>query len=156
MQIEARYQRNVLADRLAHAGEDFAFAVVIMLGHHGAVQVEIDAIDRPGRGDAVDHVLDDPLEGVLRHMCRRGRPGRDRRHQLPTIGFRRLDKTGKAGIDLAHDLEHLGAARHRRPAAAMHEVVVSCLRRCEGVGLVQEAANGNTGHQVGLDTFLRL
>ena len=44
------------------------------------------------------------------------------------------------------DLEHVGALRHRRPAAAMHEIVISRLRRREGVGLVQKAANGDTGH----------
>ena len=63
------------------------------------------------------------------------------------------DKAGQADIDVAHGLEHVGALRHRRPAAAMHEVVIGRLRRCEGVGLVQEAANGDTGHQVCLSQY---
>src|SRR6187200_3252811 len=44
VEIEARHQRQILADHLAYAGEDFAFAVVEMLGDHRAMQVEIDAI----------------------------------------------------------------------------------------------------------------
>ena len=72
---------------------------------------------------------------------------RDRRHQLPAIGFGRLDEAGQADIDVAHDLEHVGAMRHRRPAAAMHEIVIGRLGRREGVGLVQEAADGDAGHQ---------
>ena len=48
VQIEAGHQRQLLADHLADARENFAFAVVEMFGHHGAVQVEIDA-HRAGR-----------------------------------------------------------------------------------------------------------
>ena len=45
VQVEADHQRQIVADRLAHAGENFAFAVVEMFGHHRAVQVEIDRIE---------------------------------------------------------------------------------------------------------------
>ena len=80
----------------------------------------------------------------------------DGRHQFPAIGFRRLDKAGEADIDVAHHLEHVGAMRHRRPAAAMHEIGIGRLGRREGVGLVQEAANGDTGHQCCLsEPFVR-
>ena len=48
VQIEADHQRQVLADHLAHARQNFAFAVVEMLGDHRAVQIEIDGIERPG------------------------------------------------------------------------------------------------------------
>ena len=57
MQIEADHQRQILADHLAHARENFAFAVVEMLGDHRAVQIEIDGIELAGRRDAVDHHL---------------------------------------------------------------------------------------------------
>ena len=79
----------------------------------------------------------------------------DRRHQLPAVGFGRLDEAGEPDIDVAHDLEHVGALRHRRPAAAMHEIGIGRLGRREGVGLVQEAANGDAGHQyVSIDDLL--
>ena len=62
VQIEADHQRQILADHLAHAPQDFTFAIVEMLGDHGAVQVEIDGIERSGGGDAVDHHLDDAFD----------------------------------------------------------------------------------------------
>ena len=67
------------------------------------------------------------------------------------MGFRLFDKACQSDIDVAHDLEHVGALCHRRPAAAMHEIVISRLRRREGVGLVQKAANGDTGHKFDLE-----
>ena len=70
----------------------------------------------------------------------------DRRNQLPAVGFRFLDEAGKADIDLAHDLEHVGAVRHRRPAAAMDEIVIGRLGWRKSVGLVQKGANGDAGH----------
>ena len=146
MEVEAHDQRQVLADHLAHAGKRFAFAVVMMFGHHGAVQIEIDGIDRSCRSDAVDHLLHDAFEGIVGDMRRWDRGRRDRRDQLPAIGFGRLDEAGKADIDVAHDLEHVGAMRHRRPAAAMDEIVIGRLGRRERIGLVQKGANGDAGH----------
>ena len=147
VQVEADDQRQFLADHLAHAAQNFAFAVVEMLGHHRAVQVEIDRIERAGIGDAVDHHLDDALERIPGDMGRGTGAAGDRRHQLPAIGFGGFDKAGEADIDLAHHLEDVGAVRHRRPAAAMDEIGIGRLRRREGIGLVQEAADGDTGHQ---------
>ena len=155
VQVEADHQRQVLADHLAHPRQNFAFAVVEMFGHHGAMQIEIDRIERPRRLDAVDHHLDDALKGVLGYMRRRAGAAGNGRHQLPAVGLGRVDKAGQPDIDVAHHLEHIGALRHRRPAAAMHEVGIGRLRRREGVGLVQEAANGDTGHQFGLGQSVR-
>ena len=70
MQVEARHHRHVRADHLAHAAQDLALTVVVMLGHHRAVQVEIDAVDAAGRAQPRDQVADDPLERVLGHRCR--------------------------------------------------------------------------------------
>ena len=109
VQIEADHQRQVVADHLAHARQDFAFAVVEMFGDHGAVQVEIDGVERSRRLDAVDHHLDDALKGILGHMRRGAGAAGNRRHHLPALGFRRFDKAGQPDIDVAHDLEHVGA-----------------------------------------------
>ena len=73
---------------LAHARQDFAFAVVEMLGDHRAVQVEIDGVERARRRDAVDQHLDDALIGVFGHMRRRRRRGEDGRDQFPAFGLR--------------------------------------------------------------------
>ena len=146
VQIEADDERQILADHLAHPRQNFAFAVVVMFGHHRAVQVEIDGIEGAGVGDAVDHLIHDAFECILRDMRRWAGGSRDRRDQLPAIGFGRLNEAGKADIDLAHDLEDVGPVRHRRPAAAVHEIVIGRLGRRERVGLVQEAADGDAGH----------
>jgi len=146
MQVEADHQRQLLADHLTHALEDFAFAVVEMLGHHGAVQIEINGIERSGGPDAVDHHRDDALERILGHMGRGTGSTEDGRHQLPAVVFCLLDKARQPDIDVAYGAQHIRSLHHRRPAAAMHEIGIERLRRREGVGLVQEAANGDTGH----------
>lgn len=148
VEVEARHQRNILADDAAHARQNFAFAVVEMLGDHRAVQVKIDRIERTGGRDAVDHDLHNAFERVPGDMRRRACTAGDRRNELPAIGFGAVDETGQADIDAAHHLQHAGALRHRRPAAAMLEVLKRRLRRSEGVGLVQEAAEGDTCHQL--------
>ena len=146
VQVEADHQRQVVADYAADAGENFAFAVVEMFCHHGAMQIEIDGIQWPCRLDAVNHHFGYAFERIFCHM-RGGTGGAgDGRHQFPAIGFCLLDKACQSDIDVAHDLEHIGTPCHRRPAAAMHEIVIIRLRRREGVGLVQKAANGDTGH----------
>ncbi len=147
VQVEADDERQIGSDQLAHAGENFTFAVVEMFGDHGAVQVEIDSIEPTGAGDAVHHHLDDALEGILGDMRRGARAAGNRRHHLPAIGLRLRDKTCKSGIHVAHRLQNGGTLRHPGPAAAMHEVGIGGLGRREGVGLVQERANGDTGHQ---------
>ncbi|OIQ71875.1 hypothetical protein GALL_465060 [mine drainage metagenome] len=146
MQVEADHQRQVVSNHLAHAPQDFTFAVVEMLGHHGAVQIQIHSIDPAGILDAVHHHPGDTLIGVFRHMGRGTGGAEDCRHQFPASGFRLIDKAGQPDIDVAHGLEHVGPLRHRRPATAMHEIGIGSLRRRKGVGLVQEAANGDTGH----------
>jgi hypothetical protein len=49
MQVELDAHRHVGSDDLAHMGQQVAFAVVIALGHHGAVHGEQHAIDRHRR-----------------------------------------------------------------------------------------------------------
>ena len=45
VQVEARDDRHARANESADARQDFAFAIVEVLGDHCAVQVEIDAVD---------------------------------------------------------------------------------------------------------------
>ena len=146
MKIETDDQRQVLADDPAHTRKNLAFAIVEMLGHHRAMQVEIDGVELARGGDAVGDDLRDALEGVFRHMRRRRRAAGHGRHQIPALRFGRFDEAGEADIDAAHDLQHVGAEGHRRPAAAMHERLVGRLGGSERIGFVQEAADGNAGH----------
>ena len=52
MQVEAGDNGNARAHQAAHARQKLAFAVVEVLGHHRAVQVEIDSVDRTRRLEA--------------------------------------------------------------------------------------------------------
>ena len=155
MEVEAHDQRQVLAYHLAHAPEDFALAVVEMFRDHRTVQIEINRIELSRRLDALDQYLDDALIGVAGHMRAGTGAARNRRDHLPALSFRRFNESRQPDIDVAHDPEHVCALSHRRPATAMHEVVVGRLRRREGIGLVQEAANGDTGHQLSQTFYFR-
>src|SRR6476659_2484358 len=95
MQVEAGDQRQLLADHLAHAGENFTFAVVEMLGNHRAMQVEVDGVELSRRRDAVDHYPDDALIGILCDMRRRARATGDCRYQFPAFCVGGLDETGR-------------------------------------------------------------
>ena len=55
MQIQRNHHGNLLANDLAHPGQQIAFGVIFTLGPHGAMQGEIDAINRAidcGKGRA--------------------------------------------------------------------------------------------------------
>ena len=80
VQVEARDDGNAGADDLAHAREQLALAVVEMLGDHRAVQVEVDAVDRPGLRSRASHLADDALVRVRGDVRRRrGRAPREAR-----------------------------------------------------------------------------
>lgn len=140
VQVERCHDRHALARGGAQSGQQFAFAVVAMLGHHGAVQVEVDGIGivQAARGDDLAR---DPLECVRRD--RAGRIGRrpQHRHRLVPGHFH----GGQEACD-----RHIGVAQrqdpraplHRRPALAPDERVVGGPRWRERVGFVLEA-----GHQ---------
>ena len=82
---------------------------------------------------------------------RAGSGGReDGRHKLPAFSFGRLDETSEPDIDAAEGLEHIGAQRHPRPAAAVHKGIIGRFRRRKRIGLVQKAANCDAGHSEGL------
>jgi hypothetical protein len=89
VQVQAGDDGQVGADQRAQPAEQLAFAVVGMLGHRGAVQVEVDAVQAAARRRAPPHVV-----ARWRRRCARRRPGhvrrRDgagpgRRHQRPAL-----------------------------------------------------------------------
>ncbi len=49
VQIEAGDDRNAISHLLADARQELALAVVEMLGHHRAMEVEVNPVDRAGR-----------------------------------------------------------------------------------------------------------
>ena len=111
MQIEADDERQPAADHLAHPAQDLAFAIVEMLAHHGAMQVEIDRIKRPGAFDTVDNHLDNTLIGVFCYMGAGAGGSENRRHQFPGVHLGFTDEAGKADVDVANRFEDISALR---------------------------------------------
>ena len=80
VQIEARRDRHARPDQLAHPAQDLAFAVVVLFGHHRAVQVEVNAVHRQRGLQVLEQAAEDALEGVvgdLRRGAGRGPGGAD-------------------------------------------------------------------------------
>ena len=135
------------AHHLAHGGEDMPLAVVDALGHHGAVEVEEDAVHRPGRLQASEHVAEDLVEDVAgdgRAGHGRGVDGGDQLAAvLPAPGQEAAD----GGVGAVEALEHL-----RPPQVAealLAEAVPGGLDGGEGARLVNEGAGGDA-HAGGL------
>ena len=117
-----------------------------MLGHHGAVQVEVDRVDRADLVEPAQQQGGDMLEGLLGHM--RGRRGVGPGQRLAAMArlLRRLDEAGEGEVDAAHRVEQAGAGGHRREAAAVLEMLDARLGGREGIGLVLEAADCDGCH----------
>ncbi len=147
VEIEADHQRQILADDLAHARKDFAFAIVEVLSDHRAVQVEIDPVEITSGSDAIHDHCGDALIGVFTHMSRWTCGAPHGRHQLPTCLLRFSHEAGHADIDVVRGLEKLRAFGHGRPAATVHEVLVRGLRRSKGIGLVEKSTNSDARHR---------
>ena len=144
VQVEADDERNLRADRSAHAPQQLAFAVIVMLGDHGAVQVEIDAVQRQRRGDALHQFPGDGLESLGRDMGGGARRAPERRHELPVPPTSGVDEAGSADIHALHRREDRFAARQRRPAATLQERLHSGHAGREGVGFVKKPTECDT------------
>ena len=147
MQVEARDDGHARTDDLAHAREQLAFAIVEMFGDHRAVQVEIDAVDRPQRGQAREHVADDSLEGIARDVRggRRGTPHESGRAMPECV--QRADRACRGNVGAGQARCDAVASDQRRPAAAVLERRVPRLRRRERVGFVLESTDGDQAHR---------
>jgi hypothetical protein len=139
MQVQAGHDRHVRTHQLAHALEQFAFAVVQVFRDHGAVQVQIDAIQRQRlrqplqdhRADAFERILGDRTRGAGR------RPG-SRYQGVPSHGF---DEARHRYVGARHRLEHGGPADQLGPAPAfLGKIFPRRARRRERIGLMLKAA----------------
>ena len=106
VKIEAGDNRRFGRQRGADAAEERPLAILKMLRHHGAVQIEIDGVGFC-RGDVFQQHGGDALERVLRHM-RRGRsgtPGKRQKLMARIVG--RSDKSGERQVDSRHGVEQV-------------------------------------------------
>lgn len=111
------------------------------------MQVEVYAVDGQSRFQPIQDLAGDALERLLLDMCGRARRAPEERRQRPAGLARLSDEAEGADIGVAHRLDHGLARNEGRPAAAALEGVIAGLGGREGVGLMQEACDGNTGNR---------
>ncbi len=146
MQVEADRDRHTRPDCGAYPAQKFALAVVELLGHHRTMQVEIDAIDRQGGLETIDHVAGDTLEGVGRHPVRRRGRRPYQAYGLMTGRVQRVERPGRGDVGASHRARDIRAAADAGPAAARLECRVVRRTGGEGVGFVLKAAYSDARH----------
>ncbi len=76
-----------------------------MLADHGAMQVNVEPVERPGGGKPLAQLTEDCLERRLFDMSRRNGHGPQQRYQLPPGLTGVVDGTGDADIDAGAPVE---------------------------------------------------
>ena len=143
VQIEACDQGRFRSDHAAHPAQDLPFAVLQMLGHHGAVQVEIDAVQVAHLAQILDELRHDAFEGVFGDVRRRLGRGPGQGPRVVAQAPRFIDEAGDRDVDPGHGVEQGLAARETGPAAGAREILVGRLAGREGIGLVLKAPDGD-------------
>src|SRR5579872_660737 len=146
MKIEAGYQGNSASDDRTDAAQQLALAVVEVLGHHGAVNVEEDAVERTRRLQVLNHRTDDPLIGIFGYVSRGSGRGPHQGHQRVAMTRQDLDPAGDRQVHARERLEEGLAALNPRPAAALQEFLVGGSERGEGIGLMMQPADRDPRH----------
>ena len=141
VKIEADDEGQVGADDAAHPAQQLAFAVLEMVAHHGAVQVEINPVERLGGGEVFKQEGSDALEGLFGDLGggHGGTPGE--RYQLGARGLRALDEADNRQVDSRHRLEQPLAAGQAGPGVGLLELDEARADRGKGIGFVLEAAD---------------
>src|SRR5262249_18825102 len=118
------------------------------LRHHGAVQIEIDRIERSEPAQILVEQRPHFLVGVLSDVGRRrrGRPGQ-RYYVVAELG-QALDGAGDRHVEAFDAGDHLRPAQQRRPGVGAHELAPRRLLGRKGIGLVLKAADGDTRHEI--------
>ena len=145
--VEAGHDRQVVAHDVADAAQQLAFAVLGVLGHHRAVQVEIDGVERAELAKILVEQRPHPLVGILGHVRgrRRRRPGQ--RHDLVAKFGKALDGARDRDVEAFDSLDHFRPAQKRRPGIGAHEFLPGRLLRRKSIGLVLKSAHSNSRHR---------
>jgi hypothetical protein len=80
--VEAGDDRHPVPDQRADAAQQLAFAILVMLGDHRAMQVEIDAVERPSRREVVENAASDLLVSLALDIGGRRRRAPAQWHQV--------------------------------------------------------------------------
>ena len=138
VQVEGDRDRQIRADDGAQALQQFAFAVIRVFGHHGAVQAEQDAVEFFRLG-SLDDLAGQEFIGFDRHRAGRLGPGADRMAHVPAEFPLAHQSAGEAGIRLAA-LGDRFVGEHQRLAL---ELGNAGLANAERVGFVHELGSQN-------------
>ncbi|CPN83353.1 Uncharacterised protein [Bordetella pertussis] len=139
VQVQAGDDGRGGADGVAQAAQEFAFAVVVVFGDHGAVQVQVDGVVAAGAGGRLD-LAGDTLEGVARDVRRGAGAGPEDGVHAVAVRQGRVQEAAGGDVDGAQR-QQVVAAHQGGKAFAAQEVVIAGLGRREGVGFVLETGN---------------
>ncbi len=143
MHIQADDDGHVRADARPQAAQQLAFAVLMRIRDHGAMQIQIDAVDGAGSFDAAADDLAQAIEGVVADMgAGFGRRPGDR-HQIGAAS--RGNESADGNVQRRKYLQDIRAPGQFRPAISDLEIMEGGAEGRESVGLVLEAGDGNAG-----------
>ena len=146
VQVERVDHGDLPADDVAHPCENLALAVLEVIGHHGAVQVEKDRVEGTVASEILGQHAGDPLERVPGDKGRGFGRGPQQRHELVTVVAGGLDESLEAQVQTRDGIEHRRAPGQAGPCVVQFEIREGRDIRGEGVGLVLEAADGDACH----------
>jgi hypothetical protein len=143
VQVETDHDRNRGADDFAYASQQLAFAILVMLGNHRAVQIEVYRVQRlsiaqPGT-DQVGH----PLERVARDVTARFGGAPAKRQQLVPLLPRAFDKAGERDVEPLHDVDQFLPDAQTGPAIRALEILERRQVGRKSIGFVLKAADRN-------------
>ncbi len=147
MIVEARHDRQIVADNAADTAQQLTFAVLGILGDHGAVQVEIDRIEGAVLAQVLVEQLPHALVGILSHVRGRRGGGPGQRHDLVAEFRELLYGTGDRDVVALDARDHLGAAQKRRPGIGADKFLPSGLLRRKRIGLVLKTTHCYSRHR---------
>ncbi|MNN02059.1 hypothetical protein D3C81_1146980 [compost metagenome] len=134
MQIQRDHDLHVRTGRGTDARQQLALAVVEVLGHHGAMQVEIDRVVR-GRHHRLHDLAGDALVGIGRDMRRSARSRPDHRRDGVTVPANVVDEAADRHVHVQQVVDRL-AAHHRGKVLATDEALVGGHGGGERIGFV--------------------
>jgi hypothetical protein len=130
--------RHVRPDECPHPRHDLPVHVRMALGHGGPMLGQEDTGPRPPGPQALQHLVDDPVEGIGGDGAHRFSDGEDQGNHLDPEPLGGVEEPGERGPRIAVASADLVPARD--PAAL--EVRVGRNAGGEGVGLVGDAEHG--------------
>ena len=148
MQVQTRHQGHVVADQCTYPRQQFAFCIVRVFGHRGAVQVQVDRVNalRQALLQVRQHIRGNSLKSILGDVRGRTGSGPHRRPQLPAMAFGRINETTHRDIHAGELGLHGLTANVSRKSIAPVECLPIRQTGGERVGLVLKPGDENAGH----------